>query len=218
MTGSLVIRYDERALVVMEPERQWVFCADPRGRIFWIYTPETSYRRNRFNQWYTVRRDRWVVLHPAEASRIEEAVESWRPVWQRARHQVSDSGPKPLASALQNWIERFSEFHQEDANRFRSIYQHIPILPPDAYQSLYVQVSVGCPWNRCLFCSFYRDRDYRVLNDDELMQHLSSVRSYWEGALGGRTGVFIGDANATAVPSTIACQSPRRSFASRYGW
>jgi radical SAM superfamily enzyme YgiQ (UPF0313 family) len=116
---------------------------------------------------------------------------------------VSESGPKPLVSALQNWVERFGEFHQEDADRFRSIYQHIPVLPPDAYQSLYVQLSIGCPWNRCLFCSFYRDRDYRVLSDSELMQHLSSVRSYWEGALGGRAGVFIGDANATAVPTEV---------------
>jgi radical SAM superfamily enzyme YgiQ (UPF0313 family) len=49
-----------------------------------------------------------------------------------------------------------------------------------------------------------------VLGDDELMQHLASVRSYWEGALGGRAGIFLGDANATAVPTEVLMERLRQ--------
>jgi radical SAM superfamily enzyme YgiQ (UPF0313 family) len=203
----MIIRYDERAMVVMDSEREWVFSADPSGRINWVHTPETQYRRSRFNQWYAVKRGRWSSLEPVQETVIERAVETWKPVWQKAYRRIDDS---PAVETLDRWIRECLTFHREDAARFRSIYTNIPILPPDAYQALYIRVSEGCPWNRCAFCSFYRDRDYRVLSDDELDRHLNSVRSYWEGALGSRRGVFLGDANAVALPADVLAERLKR--------
>jgi radical SAM superfamily enzyme YgiQ (UPF0313 family) len=120
------------------------------------------------------------------------------------------SGRVTLQHILDQWTRRFFSFHREDAERFRSVYQNIPILPPDAYQALYIQASQGCPWNRCAFCSFYRDRDYRVPSQDEFRRHLDSVRSYWEGALESRAGLFLGDANAIAIPTDVLTERLKR--------
>lgn len=193
----LVCRYDRRAMVILEPDREWVFSADPLGRMIWVHTPETTYRRSRYDRWYRRRRGRWAFLEPMEPGDVEAMAAGWRPVWKRARRRASG----PFRRWLEIWIERFFDFHREDAERFRLIYPHIPILPPDAYQSLYIQLSQGCPWNRCHFCSFYRDRTYRVFEIDDLKRHLSAARAYWEGALDSRSAMFLGDANATAIPT-----------------
>jgi hypothetical protein len=211
MSRDLIIRHDERAMVIMDPEREWVFSADPLGRVSWVYTPDMRYRRSRLDQWYVVKRRRWTYLEPADEVDIELAVKKWVPVWKQARLRVSAvSEERRLSSALDAWIHGFLSFHRNDAERFHSIYENIPILPPDAYQALYVQVSRGCPWNRCTFCSFYRDREYRVPSEDELTQHLESVRSYWEGAQGSRRGLFLGDANAIGVPADALAERMRR--------
>jgi radical SAM superfamily enzyme YgiQ (UPF0313 family) len=211
MSQDIVIRFDERAMVIMDPGREWVFSADPLGRIAWVYTPEIRYRRSRLDQWYVVKRRRWTYLEPADRADIEQSVEKWTAVWKQARLRISGtSEQKVLSKVLDDWIHGFLASHRDDAERFRSIYQHIPILPPDAYQALYVQVSRGCPWNRCTFCSFYRDRDYRVPSEDELDRHLASVRSYWEGAQGSRRGLFLGDANAIAIPADALAERMKR--------
>ncbi len=189
-------RYDDRAMVIMDPDREWVFSADPLGRISWIHTPEVTYRRSHFNQWYRLKREHWNELNRIDRSAIEASIHSWLPAWKRAHKKSTGT----LKHRLQHWIDHFVDFHRKEGDRFRSIYQHIPILPPDAYQTLYVQLSRGCPWNQCSFCNFYRDTAYRVHNADELTKHIQAVRSYWEGALGGRNGLFLGDANAIAIP------------------
>jgi radical SAM superfamily enzyme YgiQ (UPF0313 family) len=194
-------------MVVMDSSREWVFSADPAGRINWVHTPEIQYRRSRFDQWYVLKRRQWAALEPVQKDVIKQAAATWKSAWQNAYRRIDDS---PAAEILDRWIHQFLTFHEEDAARFRSIYSNIPILPPDAYQALYVRVSEGCPWNRCSFCSFYRDRDYRVLDEDELDHHLSSVRSYWEGALGSRRGVFIGDANAVGLPVHVLAERLER--------
>jgi hypothetical protein len=70
----MVIRYDGRAMVIMDPGREWVFSADPLGRIAWVYTPEIRYRRSRFDQWYVVKRRRWTYLEPVDKTDIEPAI------------------------------------------------------------------------------------------------------------------------------------------------
>ena len=50
----------------------------------------------------------------------------------------------------------------EDAARFRQIYKPVSILPPDQYLSIVLQATEGCSYNRCTFCTFYRDRPFRI--------------------------------------------------------
>ncbi len=189
-------RFDNRAMVIMDPDQERVFSADPLGRVSWIHTPEVIYRRSHSNQWYRLTREQWNKLDPVDTSEIDASIHLWIPAWKRAHKKATGN----LKHNLQQWLDQFLDFHREEGDRFRSIYEHIPILPPDAYQTLYLQLSRGCPWNQCSFCNFYRDTEYRVHRADELTKHIQAVRSYWEGALGGRNGLFLGDANAIAIP------------------
>ena len=87
------------------------------------------------------------------------------------------------------------------ADRFRSTYLSIPILPPDQYMSLVLQLTSGCPWNRCSFCALYRDRSYQAKSADELDVHLQAVRALFGAGLSLRRSLFLGDGNLLSVPA-----------------
>ncbi len=89
-----------------------------------------------------------------------------------------------------------------DVAAFGKLYTSVPILPPDRYNALLVQITCGCAWNRCTFCSLYRDRPYEVRSPEDLDEHLAGIRSYFGGGLHARRHLFLGDANLLAVPST----------------
>jgi len=88
-----------------------------------------------------------------------------------------------------------------DALRYASVYTPVPILPPDRYRSLVVQVTEGCHWNRCTFCSFYRTRPFRIKPLGEFASHLDAIRAFFGPGLTLRRGAFLGDANALLLPS-----------------
>lgn len=200
MSSDIVLRHDHKALVIMDPSREWVFSSDPEGRIALIHCPEESWKRSRYNCWYRVVREPWPALTETDIEAIRERLHAWKSTWIAARKKAIRAGLSTAAGVLELWIERFLKFHEEDALRFARVYDAIPILPPDAYQALYVRIQEGCPWNQCAFCNFYRDRKYRIIDSDELEQHLLRLRGYWGTAVRSRHGLFLGDANAVAVP------------------
>ena len=87
-----------------------------------------------------------------------------------------------------------------DAERFRSIYTPVAILPPDQYLAAVVQATEGCSWNRCTFCDFYRQQPFRIKGDDEFRRHVSSVVAFFGRAIGLRRSLFLADANALVIP------------------
>lgn len=107
------------------------------------------------------------------------------------------------ASGLLEAAARFdARAADADALRYASVYAPVPILPPDRYRSLVVQVTEGCHWNRCTFCSFYRARPFRIKPLDEYAAHLEAVRAFFGPGLTLRRGVFLGDANALLLPAS----------------
>jgi radical SAM superfamily enzyme YgiQ (UPF0313 family) len=88
---------------------------------------------------------------------------------------------------------------EESAKAFSGLYGHIPILPPDQYRALVVQATDGCTYNRCTFCTLYRDKKFRVRSPDEFQAHIQNVLGYLGRGLSYRTSVFMGDANAIAL-------------------
>ncbi len=83
-----------------------------------------------------------------------------------------------------------------DADKFRRIYLPISILPPDQYLSLVLQPVIGCPYNKCSFCTFYRDRKFRIRNVDEFREHVMMVRDFLGAGIKMRRKIFLADANA----------------------
>jgi radical SAM superfamily enzyme YgiQ (UPF0313 family) len=73
-------------------------------------------------------------------------------------------------------------------------YQEPVYRPPSEADSLILQVTIGCSWNRCTFCGMYRDRRFRVRPLDELRDEIDRVREQ-VGADGVRK-VFLADGDA----------------------
>jgi len=88
---------------------------------------------------------------------------------------------------------------EEDGARFTRAYRSVAILPPDQYLALFVQLTEGCPYNRCTFCGFYQDRPFRVRSPPELEAHLREVLGLFGRALSLRRSTFLGDANALVL-------------------
>ena len=87
-----------------------------------------------------------------------------------------------------------------DIDCYHQIYKPIGILPPDQYMALVLQVTEGCSFNTCTFCTFYKARPFRIKSPHELRTHISSVRRYLGDSILLRRGVFLADANTLVVP------------------
>ncbi len=88
----------------------------------------------------------------------------------------------------------------QDAARFQSIYKPISILPPDQYLSTVLQATEGCSYNKCTFCTLYRDRQFYIKNAEEFERHIDDVCSFLGRSLYVRRTIFLADANAIVIP------------------
>jgi hypothetical protein len=105
-----------------------------------------------------------------------------------------------LRGRLKDLLSWNPEALEADGLRFRSVYLPVPILPPDQYQALVVQLTEGCSYNQCTFCQFYRDRPFRVKSPEELRAHIRGIREFFGEGLRLRKSVFLADANAMVLP------------------
>lgn len=96
-------------------------------------------------------------------------------------------------------LERLKKLREE----FLKVYLPVNILPPDQYLSLYLQLTLGCPWNKCAFCYFYKDRPFRIKSVNEVVSHILKVKSFLGEGIVMRKSIFLGDANALIIPGKI---------------
>lgn len=57
-----------------------------------------------------------------------------------------------------------------------------PIRPPSEANSLLIQVTQGCTWNKCSFCELYKQTKFRAFSADSIKQDIDVVASYAERA------------------------------------
>ena len=119
------------------------------------------------------------------------------------RCEVLEGEVDDPASWLRRQLERAATFDEAalraDAEALLRLYLPIPILPPDQYGSLVLQLSEGCAWNRCRFCDFYRNIPYRERSTEEVIAHADAVMAHLGGTLSRMHRVFLGQANALLV-------------------
>lgn len=99
-------------------------------------------------------------------------------------------------SALALAAARSPAILRTEVNRAQRVWRQIPVLPPDQYESLVLQISEGCPWDRCRFCSLYRDVPYRERTLAEIERHLDEVLLYVGASASRVRRIFLGQANA----------------------
>ncbi len=85
-----------------------------------------------------------------------------------------------------------------NGNRFPVLEYDEPLYrPPCEAGSLIVQVTLGCPHNRCLFCGMYRMKKYRVRDLEEVKADLRKARLAYPYV----ESIFLADGNTVAMNS-----------------
>ncbi len=76
-------------------------------------------------------------------------------------------------------------------------YEEPLFRPPCEAESLIVQVTLGCPHNRCSFCGMYKTKRYRVRDPEEVKADLRRARLFYRHV----SSVFLADGNTVAMNS-----------------
>ena len=87
-----------------------------------------------------------------------------------------------------------------DAEYYQRVYKPVGILPPDQYFSVVLQATEGCSFNTCTYCTFYRDRPFRVKSPEQFQAHIKDVKNFIGAGMSLRRTIFLGDANALTAP------------------
>lgn len=217
-SGLRVACKRESLVVSRVGDGEEIYAFDHAGRLFAAWRGGWFYRRGlngRVLEQRTERTGRHRVRHRRllEEAEARALVDAGAAVAARAKAALAGSdvelvwslpGPPDPAVTAQ-LLDRARAFDADaadaDRRRFEDVYAPVPILPPDRYLALVLQITEGCHWNRCTFCSFYRDRPFRVKSLDEFAEHVERVIAYFGPGLNLRRGVFLGDANALLLPA-----------------
>jgi len=75
-------------------------------------------------------------------------------------------------------------------------YEGMIYRPPSEADSLILQVTVGCSYNRCTFCSAYQGKSFRVKTFNEVKEDIEEVSAHKVSI----PRVFLADGDALAIP------------------
>jgi radical SAM superfamily enzyme YgiQ (UPF0313 family) len=75
-------------------------------------------------------------------------------------------------------------------------YEGMIFRPPSEAESLILQVTVGCSYNRCTFCGAYQGKSFRIKSFEEVKEDIDEVSPYGSQI----QKVFLADGDALAIP------------------
>jgi len=73
-------------------------------------------------------------------------------------------------------------------------YEGMIFRPPSEADSLILQVTVGCSYNRCTFCAAYQGKRFRIKSFEEIKEDVDELSSY------KIRRVFLADGDALSIP------------------
>lgn len=187
-------------------EGETTYTYDAAGRLLGAFVTQKTYRRgldNRVLQKWRAggeRQRRW--LNEAEARTfLESAYGLARRVHRSLANASGDEEEREVARQALAVIAAWDwDALQADRARFLKIYRPVSILPPDQYLALVLQATEGCSHNACTFCTFYRDRPFRIKSVIEFREHIAQVKEFFGPSLSLRKSIFLADANALVIP------------------
>ncbi len=97
-------------------------------------------------------------------------------------------------------------------------YEGMIFRPPSEAESLILQVTVGCSYNRCTFCGAYREKIFRIKSFEEVKEDIDEASVYRRRI----RRVFLADGDALAVPQKdllriLEYMKPRFPYLERVG-
>lgn len=123
---------------------------------------------------------------------------------QNLRDELTLETTPELAVELNEILELAVAFDvgagRADMNRHHRVYKSIGVLPPDQRLALVLQVTEGCPFDTCAFCTPHEAHSFRVKSPQELHDHAAVVRAYLGDLIRLCQGVFIANPNALVTP------------------
>jgi hypothetical protein len=187
-----------------------VYSYDYEGRLWTAMVAGVSYRRGLDGKivakWIDAtgqRQRRWMAVSEATIL-IESARVNIINLYAAILHRQADISPTldPLGIyGFEKAIEFTSQRSGQDSQEYFKVYQPIGILPPDQYMAVVLQMTEGCSFNTCSFCTFYRDRPFRIKSPREFADHIGQVKSFLGKGLSLRRTIFLADANALVTPT-----------------
>jgi radical SAM superfamily enzyme YgiQ (UPF0313 family) len=194
-----------------------VFSFDCAGRMWTALIDGISYRRGLdgkiIAKWQTQtaereRDRRW--LSTDEADQVEAQAHQTMALLYEAIAMGTALLPEALPDDGKRVFERVIAFDQArsraDAECYHRVYKPVGILPPDQYMAVVLQATEGCSFNSCTFCTFYKDRAFRIKRPVEFRAHAEAVREFLGAGLSLRRTIFLGDANALVTPLPLLLQ------------
>ncbi len=190
---------------------------DGEGRFVGAWLDRVRYRRSLDNRVLAKRQDPqrpwrrlFRFLDPEERNavlaRVYDLAGDVYEGWESGHLDVS-SLPDQAREEIHAWLERVSTWTlkrlESERERFLQVYKPVPILPPDQYMAVVLQATEGCSYNKCTFCTFYRDRPFRIKRPPEFAQHVAAVKEFLGRGLYMRRTVFLADANAVIIPQRV---------------
>jgi radical SAM superfamily enzyme YgiQ (UPF0313 family) len=75
------------------------------------------------------------------------------------------------------------------------MYDYPLFRPPSEADSLILQVTLGCSYNKCTFCGMYKDKKFTVKSEDEIEQHILIGKRYAPNP----EKIFLADGNVLCL-------------------
>lgn len=77
----------------------------------------------------------------------------------------------------------------------KSDYDFPPYRPPNEAASALIRITKGCPWNKCLFCTMYKNFKFKPRSIEEIKKDIDKAAKIYKGA----NTVFIADSDSLVM-------------------
>ena len=185
-----------------------VYIYDLEGRPVFIYYDDRLFVRGLNGE---VIEKKWLSIKPLRRFlRHIYDMEEKRKIIEKAHARLRESLGMDIGEDLKLFISKILRKNhsilKREAEVFKKIYKPISILPPDQYLTIVLQPVEGCPYNKCSFCTFYKDRRFRFKTLEEFKEHVKLVKEFIGEGVKIRNRIFLADANALITPTGLLLQ------------
>lgn len=175
---------------------------DSAGRLLSAAFQHATYRRGLNGKVLRIQRVSDRRFHDTSTLDPRQNAGFERHVKDRLEDSLAQLGPalQALDSALKlDW--------NADRMNFSSLLGQVGILPPDRYRTLVLNLTEGCSYNRCQFCTFYKNVSFQIRAPDSFEKHIEALVEAFGSGLSYRRGIFLGQANAASLPTQVLAEA-----------